>query len=81
MKFKSLVDKFEKLANRHEKGGNIKPRKLEKLQQLLGDKRRGYQSRLELLEDPEKRKKLETRLRVVEAQLEKMNHLSGNGSP
>ena len=80
MKFKSLVDKFEKLANRHEQGDKIKPRKLANLQQLLGDKKLGYQSRLELLEDPEKRKKLETRLRVVEAQLEKMNHLSGNGS-
>lgn len=75
MKFKSLIDKFEKITHRHEQGIKVKPRKLEKLQQLLGEKKLGYQSRLELLKDPEKRKKLKTRLRVVEAQLEKMKHL------
>ena len=76
MKFTRLVDKFEKLVNKHERGRKIKSRKLAQLQQLLEDKRLRYQSRLEALEDPEKRKKLETRLRVVEAQLEKTRQLS-----
>ena len=75
MKFTRLVDKFEKLVNKHERGRKIKSRKLAQLQQLLENKRLRYQSKLDVLEDPEKRKKLETRLRVVEAQLEKTRQL------
>jgi hypothetical protein len=78
MKFTRLVDEFEKLVNKHERGRKIKSRKLAQLQQLLDDKRLGYQARLEGLKDPGKRKKLETRLRVVEAQLEKTRQLSSS---
>ena len=75
MKFTKLVDKFEKLVHKHEKGVSIKANKVTKLQQLLSDKRDRYQASLDQAEDAEKRKKLETRLRVVNAQLEKAKHL------
>ena len=41
----------------HEKSSKIKSRKLTKLQQLPGDKRLGYPSKLEVLKDLENRKK------------------------
>lgn len=75
MKFTELVDRFDKLVQKHEKGKRIKPKKLNKLQQLLDDKKARYQSKLDATKDPGKRKKLETRLRVVNAQLEKSKHL------
>jgi len=75
MKFNKLIDKFEKLVKKHEKGVSIKAEKLTKLQQLLSDKRDRYQASLDTTEDAGKRKKLETRLRVVSAQLEKSKQL------
>jgi hypothetical protein len=75
MKFTKLVDKFEKLLHKHEKGDSIEVEKLTKLQQLLSDKRDRYQASLDTTEDEGKRKKLETRLRVVNAQLEKAKKL------
>jgi hypothetical protein len=75
MKFTKLVDKFESLVKKHEKGVSIKAEKLTKLQQLLSDKRDRYQASLDTTEDAGKRKKLETRLRVVNAQLEKSKKL------
>jgi len=75
MKFTKLVDKFEKLFHKHEKGDSIEVEKLTKLQQLLSDKRDRYQASLDTTEDEGKRKKLETRLRVVNAQLEKAKKL------
>lgn len=75
MKFSELVDKFEKLVNKTEKGGLIKPGKLNKLQQLLAEKKSRYQAKLDATDDPDKRQKLERRLRVVDAQLEKSKHL------
>jgi hypothetical protein len=78
MKFTKLVDKFKKLLDSHEQDGHItteKLEKLEKLQQLLTDKKSRYESRLEATMDPEKRTQLETRLKVVNAQLEKSKHL------
>jgi len=76
MKFTKLVDKFEKLVKKHEKGVGIEVGKLTKLQQLLSDKRDRYQASLDTTEDAGKREKLETRLRVVNAQLEKSKKLS-----
>ena len=76
MKFSELVDKFDELVRKHEKGKPVKPKKVSKLQQLLEEKQSGYQAKLEDTEDPGKRKKLETRLRVVTAQLEKSRRLS-----
>ncbi len=76
MKFTRLVDKFEKLASRHEQGSVVGPEKLGKLQQLLIDKKSRYEVKLEATEDPNKRKKLETRLKVVTAQIEKAKQIS-----
>ncbi|MBT8434995.1 MAG: hypothetical protein KJN95_10040 [Gammaproteobacteria bacterium] len=75
MKFSELVEKAEKLVGKHEKGKRIKPKKLDKLQQLLNDKKSRYQAKLAETDDPGKRHKLETRLRVVSAQLEKSKQL------
>ncbi len=76
MKFTRLVDKFEKLASKHEQGSKIKPEKLGKLQQMLVDKQSRYQVKLEATTDPNKRKKLATRLKVVAAQIEKVKQIS-----
>lgn len=75
MKFTKLLNKFEKLVKKHEKGVSIEAEKLTKLQQLLSDKRDRYQANLNTTEDAGKRKKLETKLRVVNAQLEKSKKL------
>jgi len=75
MKFSRLVDKFESLVNKLDQGSSIIPEKLEKLQQLLEAKILRYKSKLAVTEDPEKRRKLETRLKVVAAQLEKSRKL------
>lgn len=75
MKFSRLVDKFESLVSKLDQGSIIIPEKLEKLQQLLEAKILRYKSKLALTEDPEKRRKLETRLKVVAAQLEKSKKL------
>ncbi len=75
MKFSTLVDKFEKLVSKHEQGSSIKSKKLSKLQQLLEDKKTRYLAKLDTTQDSEKRKKLETRLKVVNAQLEKSKQL------
>jgi hypothetical protein len=75
MKFSKLIDKFDSLVNKLDQGSSIIPEKLEKLQQLLEAKITRYESKLEATEDPEKRRKLETRLKVVAAQLEKSRKL------
>ena len=75
MKFSELVEKAEKLVGKHEKGKRIKPKKLDKLQQLLSDKKSRYEAKLAETDDPGKRHKLETRLRVVSTQLEKSQQL------
>jgi len=75
MKFTKLIDKFKKLVDSHEQGGHITGEKLEKLQQLLTDKKSRYEEKLEATQDPEKRSRLETRMKVVNAQLEKSKHL------
>ena len=75
MKFSKLVDKFENLVDKLDQGSSIIPEKLEKLQQLLEAKITRYEAKLEVTEDPEKRRKLETRLKVVAAQLEKSRKL------
>ena len=78
MKYKTLVGKSEKLAHKHSQGKSIKPGKLGKLQQLLIDKAAGYETRLETLNDPEKRQKLESRLNVVRTQIDKLTQLAEN---
>ena len=76
MKFSKLVDKFEKIVGKHKQGKRIKPQKLANLQKLLGEKISRYQARLDATKDSGNRKKLETRLRVVNAQLKKSRKLS-----
>ena len=75
MKFSRLTDKFESLVNKAKQGSKIKSKKLEELQQLLAAKIARYQKKHAATKDPQKRKKLETRLRVVAAQLEKSKKL------
>lgn len=75
MKFNRLVGKFESLAKKLEQGSSIIPEKLDKLQRLLEAKKNRYESKLEATRDPGKRRKLETRLKVVSAQLEKSKNL------
>ncbi|RLA13009.1 MAG: hypothetical protein DRQ59_06305 [Gammaproteobacteria bacterium] len=75
MKFSKLIDKFKKLVDSHEQGGRITAEKLDKLQQLLTEKKSRYEAKLEATQDPEKRSRLETRMKVVNAQLEKSKHL------
>lgn len=75
MKFSKLVNKFESLASKLDQGSGVTPEKLEKLQQLLEAKKTRYKAKLEVTQDPEKRRKLETRLKVVTAQLEKSSKL------
>jgi hypothetical protein len=76
MKFSRLVDEFEKYVNKKARGKGIKSEKLLKLQQLLIDKKFRYEAKLEATQDAQKRKKLETRLKVVDAQIEKSKKLS-----
>ena len=78
MKFTKLVDKFKKIVDSHEQGKQIESEKLEKLQQLLTDKKSRYEEKLETTTDPEKRTRLETRMKVVNAQLEKSKHLQSS---
>ncbi|MCP4186404.1 MAG: hypothetical protein GY763_02255 [Gammaproteobacteria bacterium] len=79
MKFTRLVDKFEKLAIKHGQGSRIKAEKLGKLHQLLVDKKSRYEVKLAATTDPGKRTKLETRLKVVAAQIEKSKQISPAG--
>ena len=71
MKFSRLIHKTEKVAEKRERGRRIKPAQLNELQRLLGEKIAKYESRLEADTDSRKRAKLEKRLRVVRAQLQK----------
>jgi hypothetical protein len=75
MKFKRLIDKIEQFVSSSEQGKAVNPEKLGKLQQLLIDKKLRYETKLADNQDPEKQSKLETRLKVVIAQLEKSKKL------
>jgi len=76
MKFSRLIKKFEAFVNKQALGKSIKPEKLDKLQQLLVDKKSLYEAKLEATQDAGKRKKLETKLKVVDAQIEKSKKIS-----
>ena len=65
-------------VNKQALGKRIKPEKLEKLQQLHVDKKSRYETKLEATQDAAKRKKLETKLKVVDAQIEKSKKLSSS---
>lgn len=75
MRFSRLRDKLENFFGNLEQGRSIKPEKLGKLQQLLRDKISRYEAKLAASLDSGKQSKLETRLKVVRAQLEKSRNL------
>ncbi|HUV21178.1 MAG TPA: hypothetical protein VMZ32_05275 [Gammaproteobacteria bacterium] len=75
MKFSRLIDKVEKIADKYQQGQQIDSQKLTELQSLLSDKIARYQARLEEDMSEQKRDKLETRLKVVRAQLQKSKDL------
>ncbi len=79
MKFTKLINKFENLIGLQEQNKQIDPEKLLKLQQLLARKKSRYEEKLETTQNPDKRTKLSTRLKVVNAQLEKSKHLISDG--
>jgi len=75
MKFSRLIEKADKFAEKVKQGHQIKPKKLTELQRLLSDKIARYETRLEGDMVEHKREKLEIRLKVVNAQLQKSNQL------
>ncbi|WP_423909631.1 hypothetical protein [Candidatus Spongiihabitans sp.] len=79
MKFTKLNAKFDKLARKKEKGKSINPGKLAILQQLLTDKKIRYEERIKSIEDSDKRHSLETKLKVVNAQIEKSRQMIAEG--
>jgi hypothetical protein len=76
MKFSRLIEKAEKFGDKVKKGRQLEPKKLIELQRLLGDKIARYEARLKEDMTKQKRNKLETRLKVVSAQLKKSKQLS-----
>ena len=76
MKFSKLIGKVKKIVDSHEQGDSVESAKLSKLQRLLGEKISRYREKLDATEDPQKRDKLQTRLKVVNAQLRKSKQLS-----
>jgi hypothetical protein len=76
MKFSKLVGKSEKIVDGHEKGDPVVCKQLNKLDRLLSDKIMRYEKKLKETDDSQKRKKLQTRLKVVNAQLRKSGKLS-----
>jgi len=75
MKFSRLIKKAEKFGDKARQGSQLEPKKLTELQGLLGDKIARYEARLEEDMTEQKRNKLETRLKVVSAQLQKSKQL------
>lgn len=76
MKFKKLKEKIKKVSRKRKKGKQINPKKLEKLQQLLLDKKSDYEGRLQGDLDSEKRKSLEIKLSVVNAHISKLHDIT-----
>jgi len=75
MKFSRLVGQAEKLVETHQQGHSVGSEELSELQRRLTEKISHYQAKLEEVEDPQKREKLQTRLKVVNAQLQKSKQL------
>ncbi len=76
MKFSRLVDQAEKIVETHKQGRSVGSEELSELQRRLTEKVSHYQAKLEETDDPQKREKLQTRLKVVSAQLQKSKQLS-----
>ncbi len=78
MKFPKLIKKFERKIDKLERGKQVDPEKLQKLTQLLTEKKTRYEEKIRLSDDPGKKKKLETKLKVVNAQIAKAIQLQSN---
>ena len=76
MKFSRLIEKAEEFGDKVQQGRQVEPEKLTELQGLLGDKIARYEARLQEDMTEQKRDKLETRLKVVRAQLQKSKQLN-----
>ena len=79
MKFSKLIGKADKIVDKHEQGETIKAAKLTRLQSLLTDKIERYEEKLKEDLEPRKREKLQARLKVVKAQLQKSLKLTSSG--
>jgi len=75
MKFSKLIGKFEQFVDKQAQGEPVESAKLSELQGLLVDKIARYQEKLDATDDPQLREKLQTRLKVVNAQLQKSKQL------
>ncbi len=80
MKFSKLSTKFSKLLKKKEKGKKIKPDKLLKLQELLNQKKSKFEKRLNEDLSAEQRTSLESKLKVVSAQIAKTQALLSKDS-
>jgi len=75
MKFTKLSTKFNKLLKKKKKGKSIKPEKLHKIVELLNQKKSRFEEKLKTDVSGEKRSSLESKLRVVNAQIAKSEAL------
>ena len=75
MKFKKLDTRATKLARKRARGKTIKSSDLDTLIQLLLDKKQRYENKLTETSDPDKKKKLELRLKIVNAHIDKAREL------
>ncbi len=75
MKFTRLSKKYNQLLKKKESGKNIKPAKVEKLLENLTEKKVRYEKKLESELPQKKRKSLKTRLKVINAQINKAKKL------
>ena len=75
MKLKKLDTKVVKAAKKKAKGKKISSDKLRTLKKLINEKKSEYKSKLAATTDKSKRRTLETKLKVVNAHLEKIERL------
>lgn len=78
MKFTKISTKFNKLLKKKKRGKKINKDKLRKLQELLVAKKSKFEERLKGELTDEKRSSLESKLRVVNAQIAKSETLLSN---
>ena len=80
MKFTKLSTKFNKLLKKKEKGKKVKPEKLQKLHDILNEKKLRYEKKLKSDLTDEKRSSLKSKLKVVNAQIKKSKTLLSDQS-
>ena len=75
MKFTKLSTKFNNILKKKKKGKTINPEKIQKLRHILNEKKSHYEERLKTDISSEKRDSLESKLKVVTAQIQKSEAL------